>query len=510
MRGSVRCTAGVVLIGFVLPGFSSKTFAEENGRVSADNYLYYAHDIRTPDAPLRNIFEDWATLTLGYGDFEANMALEVHRPPPGWSPDTSGAGIYERWMTWRHKEYSATIGNFYPLLGKGITLKSLWKRELRYNTNFDGVQCHFANRVLDITALNGTPRNLDGSRTSDPLQAAEVRVTPLPWGFAGVTYVETGIPRKNVEGYWGSGYVQLQRDFGSVYAEMASLDFGRTPAPGASSKNLFNGKGSAFYSTANLFVWNCTLLLETAYYNNFSRFNAPPPSVKEHSFALMGRAQPTFDADNNASMHADLTCAITDETNLSISLSRARAMEKDALGVIRENEGGFDALKNCFARDPDYRDIFLKGETVFPSTVDWVLGGGYQQSFEASYLNFVVNNDFGFADNYSMQGQFEHQLTTISLTKRAYYSQLYGISVSRGSAPRLSLGLVGEIVVKPETETKDHGEYWFGTQVNWTVNDKSEAVIFIGNRKEGKICSGGICVYKPEFSGVEVTVTSRF
>jgi hypothetical protein len=472
---------------------------ESDLRVSADNHFFYAHDASINNEVYRDLMEDWAAVTLGYGDFDANVVYEAHQPAPGWSQDTTGQGIYERWISYKRGGFSTTAGNFYALLGKGITLNSFRKRDMRYNSNIDGARFAYTSRFCDITALGGRPRDFSGLRLS-PLQAAEVRVTPVTWGFFGGTWVQTKLFSDLVASRWGSTYMQFQRDFGSLYTEIASRNFGK----GGENDNFLNGTGTAFYSSGNLFVGDVSALLEAAYYNNFdisegiALYNSPPPAIKEHSNTLMGRVAPSLYAFNHTSLHSSVTYAMSDENNVTADLSRSR-------GVKDGERGGASAFIRCAdvsRDDADYTDIFIKGELVYPSSVDWVLGSGYQKTLDATYLNFVGSNDWGIKENYSLQGVFEHQRTSTDLL---YNSQLYSLTLARASAPRLSLAW---IVERTTDQNSDH-KNWIGAQLNWTFFENNEIVVFAGQRKKGKICAGGVCINKPEFSGVEVTFTSR-
>ena len=63
-----------------------------------------------------------------------------------------------------------------------------------------------------------------------------------------------------------------------------------------------------------------------------------------------------------------------------------------------------------------------------------------------------------------------------------------------------------------ETTTEDtQGRYnWFGFQLDLSIFKQSSLTIFSGARKAGKSCLGGVCIYRPEFEGLEASVSSRF
>jgi hypothetical protein len=235
--------------------------------------------------------------------------------------------------------------------------------------------------------------------------------------------------------------------------------------------------------------------------------NNPPPGWQEHSSSLMGRVQPVLIANNHASVHGEITYAFSDENNVSLSASRAR-------GVKSNETGGSDAISNVLNfmdYSADYSDIFGKGEIVFPAEIDWTVGAGMQRTSEADYYNVIVSNDIGLLDRYSIQSGFEHQVVGLSINQKIYYNQIYSLTFS-SSAPRLSLGLIGEFhgEAGETAESKNTVSKWLGTQINWTYYKTNECILFIGNRKAGKICSGGVCVYKPDFSGVELIMVFRF
>ncbi|MBN1129066.1 MAG: hypothetical protein JXA71_08770 [Chitinispirillaceae bacterium] len=524
-QGRIQFVAPVAVL-FLLT--FSASGGENAGRIAGDQYLYAARNAEAEDLTRENQFEDWAALSLAYGDFEANMVYEAHLPPPDWSSDTSGHGLYERWVTWRHRGLSLTAGTLYALLGRGLTLKSLRNRDLRYNSNIDGMQVQFTNRYIDITAFSGKPRDFAGSRLR-PIQGAEFRLTPVRFGYAGITGVQSAFLESGHLSRWGSGYFQLHGDRGAVYFEFAAKDFGSVPE-GTLSKNPLGSGGTAWYSTAHSFIGNVTLQIEAAQYDSFdfsdvrtvqskntlAMLNTPPPALKEHAFSLMNRAQPVIDANNHTALHGEATWAISDENNISLNASRAMTRREP---WSRRSEpflrcfdffGDSTDARGIVYPAADYSDIFLKGEMVLPGNIDWVAGTGYQQSVDARNVNFVAGGDWGIVDNHSLQGGFEHQWSMIHYSRRTFYHQLYSLSVARASAPRVSLSLFGEFSVEPVSQTSDRIDRWLGAQINWTIRSRHDLTVFAGKRKKGKICAGGVCVNKPEFSGVELVLISKW
>jgi hypothetical protein len=506
--------------------YTSHAAEERSGRIAADNYLYAAYNAESADSSRIRQFEDWAALSLVYGELEAHMVYEAHVPAPEWSGDTTGRGVYERWVRFTKSGLSLTAGTFYALCGRGLTVKSFYNRDLRYNSNIDGVRAQYRCRFLDITAFDGRPRDFSGARLN-ALQGGELRVTPASWTNAGVTYAQTRLPESDKRSEWGSGYFQVQQEYATLYGEFAAKEF-NTVSHGSFGDHPLGSSGTALYGTANLFVWNINGLFEAAQYDSFdlsfvqnsgsgpvlAMLNNPPPAIKEHAHTLMNRAQPVVAANNYTALHGAVTWAVTDENNISLDLSRIASREDGegrAQGFLKCADlfGDSSDVNGIVFPVADYSDIFLKAEIVSPPGIDWVCGTGFQRTVDASHLNFAVCGDWGCFNNHSLYGGFEHQLTTINYSQRVFWSQLHTLSFARASAPRLSLALINEIMCEPVSASHDQVSAWFGAQINWTFLERNELVLFAGKRKKGKICSGGVCVNKPEFSGIELTLTSK-
>jgi hypothetical protein len=99
---------------------------------------------------------------------------------------------------------------------------------------------------------------------------------------------------------------------------------------------------------------------------------------------------------------------------------------------------------------------------------------------------------------------FEHQHVTIQYNDRQFYNQLYTISLER--SPRFTISMMGEISTDQESEN----DLWLGGQLDIHFLDDFDLTIFGGSRREGKVCVGGICVFRPKFEGIELRLINRF
>jgi hypothetical protein len=464
--------------------------ADDRPVLRGGNQLEFAAE--SADDSLAHPFEDWCDLSLGYGYLSANLGYELHLPAPRWSFDTTGQGLYRRSLTFSYKSLTLTAGTQYAMLGKGLTLRSYANRPLRWDTNLDGVSLGFASDKLDVKVVGGRMRDLRGIRLA-PLQAGELQVRPLKIWSAGVT----GVLSQNQAGggtHWGSLYSSLRLPLGNIYGEFAGRDFLKTEHLDSWRRSGLNGVlagGRAFYSEANLFVADFSLLAEYKYYRDFDlnqgvSLNNPPMVAREHLFTLMNRKQLVQNAGNEKGVFLEATYPPFADQILTASYSRTTTLNSELA----------------------YQDIYLQYEAPMPAIVEWIVGLGRQDDPEARHLNAVAHAIVTLSPRYSLTASFEHQHSRIFLTEQKYYSQRAVLSLAR--APDLTMSIEGEHQRAVNQAGRKVSSLWYGAQLDWHLLERNDLSLFVGSRKSGKICSSGICVYKPEFRGVSLALTTLF
>jgi hypothetical protein len=151
-----------------------------------------------------------------------------------------------------------------------------------------------------------------------------------------------------------------------------------------------------------------------------------------------------------------------------------------------------------------YHEYFGQLEWDPSYTLNFVGGAGEQKDPEARYLNFVGTAKYGFSDYYSAKMIIEHQHVTIQYNDRQFYNQMYTLSFDR--SPRFTISVIGE----RSTDQESGKDLWLGGQLDINFLDDFDLTIFGGARREGKVCVGGICVFRPEFEGIELRLINRF
>jgi len=434
---------------------------------SGDSYLEYSIDNKSK----KTYFEDWTNVSFGYDKIEFNIEYQLHLPPQKYSLDKEGQGIYQRSVRYTTENLKFIIVNFYTMLGSGLTFRSFKNKQLRWDNDIDGVYLNFDNSFFDMKFFGGKIRDLSGDRHG-PVAGAEIKLIKFENFNTGFTYVVLG-EEKNNQKKWGSIYTKLNFPFGDIYAEIAQ-------------KEKFD-KNHAVYLSGSFFIKDFIITTEYKDYKGFditegATYNTPPTVVKEHEFTLLNRHQRVLNANNEKGYLAEMSYPFFEDNLITFVYSRTDNQKNNLL----------------------YEEIFSKVDITLFDKYDVHIAGGKQEDLEARYLNFVVNTTIPLYGNYSLKLDFEHQHEKISLTKRQFYSQLYSLSLMK--SPFLTLSLIDEITTDQFSDRKN----WFGVQLDMNIIENTDITIFAGNRRKGKICSGGVCVVKPEFKGVEILLTNRF
>lgn len=448
--------------------------------------------------------ESWNELNINWNAFRLGFSVSVHEPAAQFGDQHDVWGLEQRFIEYKNNNFSICLGNFYSLLGRGLTMRSFENRTLRWDSNLDGTKINYNHDFFDIQLLAGKPRRtrLDVNKLNkkDPPAAGEklpaqyggeIKLNAIANTQIGGTYVYAEADELNDTGFHrGSVFGEVNLDLGSLYAEYAAI-----PYPG--SYNQDNGK--ALYLSGNLFLDDLSILGEYKYYKNFGFYNGllnnPPTVIFEHLFTLLNRHQLVQDVNNEKGYLIELSYPVLED------------------GVAK---AGFCQTNN-HQGEKVYRDVYGQFEMEEFFGGEWLWAAGYQTESTSNYLNLVTSANYGLSDYYSIKLVYEHLAARDEGTEpdRQYYDQLITIGLSK--APDWTLSFIGEhstdhTVAKNYVPGKAKTKHflWAGGQLDISLFNHIDLSIFGGTRQKGKICIGGVCVNRPELKGVEVTLTARF
>lgn len=422
-------------------------------------------------------FENWTELDYSYKKFQLGLQMEAHDPPVPYSADTSGYGLYQRYVGYNGDNFQVTVGNFYTMLGRGLVLRSFENRSLRWDTNIDGVNFNFQTKYVDGKLLSGKPRDRSGDRL-ERLDGGELTIKPLESFHFGSSFFSTK-DDQNISNSRGSIYTNFYLPSMSLYTEYASRKDG----------DLEWGNGHAFYLSGDLFVKSITLHAEYKEYDNYHLYgnglhdyNNPPTVVREHMYTLLNRHQHVLKLNNEKGWLVETNIPIFDFALSTWSYSKTTNLEGDEL---------FD-------------EVFGQAEIFYSENWNWILAGGLEEDRESEYKNFILSSSYNLDYVNAIKFIYEHQHVKIKLTDRQFYNQIYLIEYSR--SPYFTLSMIFERA----TDQYSNEDGWLGIQADVHIFNNYELSLFGGSRREGKMCAGGVCVYKPAFEGIEAIFQYRF
>ncbi|MDC3249999.1 DUF6029 family protein [bacterium] len=470
----------MLILGAVLIG---KLYAQENQfSYTGKSYLEAGYD----ETEHSESVENWTDLNLSLNNISIQLGIEYFQPAKNFNQDTSQSGLNSRSIQYKTKNQSLKVGHFYPEFNSGLVLKANRDIALRRHLNFDGVHYVYKTKLLRWEALSGKPRDRYSSENSfAPVHGINTSFSPFKiWSFGVNGLYTTNVSNETIR--WGSFFQKLNFKMGSAKMELALND----------TLDLDYARG--LFSSLEFGLASFNFLVEIKDYkkfeiNNGAPLNQVPIVMREHSFTLMSRtagdAQPNPEDERGYTTELSYTFPFENEWTILVSHSKAETHE----GLAK------------------YLEYYAQSELWgLPKNSNFTVGGGYQDLDIEYKSNAVFSGQlytpiFGI-NNLYLKPLFEHQHSTIRFSSKEYYSQIYRLSMSYKDVT-FGGGVEREASLK---QGKEYNSWWPSVQCDWQVSHKASINVFYGKRKAGKDCSGGVCITKPEFSGIETLVNYTF
>jgi hypothetical protein len=487
---------------FLLPisfglNHTAQTFAQETEQnawsISASNQLEYSSDNKTH----QDIFHNWTDLSLTYGRYAANLRYEAHQPDD-WGQTRQG--LFFRNFQLYSEPFDITAGNYYVIIGRGLILRTYEERDLRFDNNLDGVKGSIDLDGFKLTLLGGTAMGTY-ERLNDPVHAAFGKISFTDWMTLGGSYLRTHITSED------SGLVRLFG--GNAKLSFPHLDLYGEYVKKDNPPEYSEKDGEGEYLSVNMYATGVGLTLEFKDYNRFDfsnqnitstdppvPLNNPPLLTREHVYTLLNRLAYERYLFDERGIQAEITTSPLEQLSVLVNYSYTSARE-DWLAYKRSTfteaygEAEYDykdraTLKAGFSR------MEKKKELGSPYWLAPVFDLAYHLS-ESNSINFIL----------------EHLWTNKYDGKLTYYDQILSFSLSH--SPIVSLTFASERTTEWKTTSDWSGKKnWFMTTLDLAVGDNHNLSLGVGSRREGKVCSGGICVEKPALDGWELKLLSRF
>jgi hypothetical protein len=448
---------------------------------------------------------------------QAGLRAEAYN---AWGTNREVYEITQKYARWNHKGFRLEVGNYYAILGRGITLRAyelpgvvlesqLYRLRYSPTQDMEGAYASWTGRFVEAKALIGKPTigdippgatsgnpPKDIARKQDWVSGGELSIRPLPAIRVGGTglHINPDAPTDDESGAL-SGFADIDLTpvfgqsglYGSFYGEYATRQGGP------------NGHG--LYLSSNIGGSRLGLSVEYKDYDNMAlRFNDPPSLIREHTAFLLNKATHVLLTLNEKGYQTEATYTQPNWGTFTANVTYA----KNKLGptittVFKERHLAFDLEK--------YFDLHMG---VFFNWGKDELSGINKRRIAGLIAEKSLSS------GHTLGIDLQHQRASRPFGNPQNFNDTY--LLLSWKHPK-GFGIAGVIdrttdpfeVDRAETFAIETGTRAFlALNLNARINNHYDAVLFVGERRGGTACTSGTCYQVLPFKGVEMRINTYF
>ncbi len=508
---------------------------------------YYIYEPKLQSQELKEKIGNNSYLNLLYdrGNLSGGVRFEIFQPPLlGYDQRFKGSGIPFRFVNYKWKELSVTLGNFYEQIGSGLIYRSYWEFGLGFDNSIDGVRLRY-NILEGITVKAfagkqrfffdkgpGIVRGADAEFSLNELiEKFELSPTKINLGLGAVSKFQADddpqlkLP-ENVAAF--SGRAKISRNAFNLEAEYAW----KANDPSFANRKIFR-PGQALIVTTGYSVEGFGVSAGVKRIDNFdfrSNRNASlndllinylPPLTPQHTYRLATlypyATQPTgemgaqLDVFYNAKEGTLLGGKYG--TNITLNYSRINAIEKKAVT-------GPDSAKGYNS------DFFAVGKNTYYQNLSIEVAKKISPKVKTnfSYIFIEADNEIlRITNNLDVKTILAHvAVADLSWkfkpknTLRFEAQNLYTEQDNGSWAMGLIEYQMGSHYFFAIYDEYNYGNkieslkvHYLGASVGYTKGTV-RVTLTGGRQRAGVFCVGGVCRFVPASSGVSMSVAASF
>ena len=515
---------------------------------------YYLDDSKTGDFSYDDRFRsnnylNFKSRTGKYWNFELQIESYLPTSLLNYSPNFKDTGISTFKVEYNKKDLNILFGNFYEQFGSGMILRSWEDRSLGINNSLRGLNVKYRlNDEINFTTLVGNQKK--GFKYSKGFIVgfdSEFDISKILKNnstiLLGLSYVGRN-DQKTKSDYYDemTNLFSARIDYSSsfFYSNLELVNKSKNPIiifGGVSDTFIKEGSSillnSGFYKDGLGLDFtfrrleNMSLFSEREAYGNIyneSIVNYLPALTKQHDYSLANlyvyAAQPnvSFQSDNltkagEIGIQTDLYYFIEQETFLGGKYGTSIAINASLWNNL---DGTFD-----FSNQNYDTDLFSFGEKYFSET-SLEIRKKWSEKFENIFLYanqyynkrlveetsgevnsnvIVLENTYKINDNKSLRLELQHLSTKDDTKNWSAFGLEYNLSYA------VSLYITDMYNYQNPVEEKKIHYYNFGGSYSKGIN---RYTVNYGRQRGGLVCTGGICRYVPESTGLSFSITTSF
>lgn len=261
------------------------------------------------------------------------------------------------------------------------------------------------------------------------------------------------------------------------------------------ARNLGGEARSATYASLSGFAGNFSYSLEYKRYKRFiigAGINQPPQLIKEQTYRLLNRSTHVSNPLDEDGVQLDLFYSFENGSILNLNHALARNSFGSRQFVFRQY---FAELSSQIGKKLEYKLYLDYSKDPFKLEPNRYTAGFYPQ--------WKVSKKF------SLVPEIEYQLIEREGSDDKVMNQYYSLGMTL--LPKITMNVQLEITTDPFwIQTDESQRYYTGANIRYKLNQKNNFQLFVGERRGGPACNGGVCYEILDFKGMEVRWTSRF
>lgn len=457
-----------------------------SGEIKGEYWLWVKEDKNT-NSKFSDHFEGKFRFLLNYENIYLRGGIFLYQPS---LPKKTLKEYYYN-FEYSHPKVEFLIGNFYQVFGRGLCFRSYLNEDFRYDKVLFGGKTTFHILKSDITLFAGKMKNIIFQEnkyqyendTTDQLRGGEIIIYPLPYLEIGGRYVRLNkekdiTPRAFTEIFGPS--VSFTYNFFDLYYEFCEK---------LSTREVLGGrkKGYGHYLATSFTFTGFGLNLEGMKYDSIDfggegyRYNDVPTPSKEGISINRGR--------DEKGGNISLNFTPFDFLNYENSYGYLQTNKKDK--YLKELIN-----KIIFKKNEDFNNTF---------TFEYLKKKGIEIKVDIEEeLKFINETELSF-NNHTFN--LEIPLSFVSDDTLKYKD--FGIIFEYQYNPYFILTISYQKTTKkiPKYEYEDkwlllEGTFFLTQNIIWRIR--------VGQERGGLICSGGVCRYEAPFSGMKISLQTRF
>lgn len=536
---------------------TDKGFSQINLNVEAavSNVLRYGNGFEylQSNKYYKEYFENLTDARLSVNGVIFGLRYDISKPRE-YGRDT--IGIDKRYIEYKHDAgISLRAGDFYEIIGRGLSINTFEDRQLAYDTEIDGARViyqktfgkknpmKFKTQVLagDINYVDYLDLDREEKIKIRNIYGEFSPLKSLTFGLS-YTYSIADLPEQNVNTNVKTDLPEIGMMFNtsdvSFYASYAHKS--ARVAPNSVYPVPTTGFGDGLYSSLSYSKGDVGVTFDYKNYafditlpDNRSNtrptralpYQNPPTVQREHTSTLISRYPHVVDFNDEVGAQVDIVYAPNSELlftfNGAIASRHYSYQDIDTTaGILYERIDRSDSyIPNLDKSFSPFWELYAEGEYYFTPDIYAKLAFDRQSNTLYNQLNpqaseVVMTSTIPLEFKYTfksvntlkfiMENQWVNN--SIRIGQKTFMNHLFSLNYSR--SPSLSAAVSFEFTDDEEEPTgKDS---WYLAEVMYKINQSNTVNVSYGSERGGLRCTNGICRFVQPFQGFRLGIATQF